>query len=993
MSRHYKKNMQWRLLWLMLLFGALQVNNVYAQSITVSGTVKDVAGAALPGVSVFQKGSTNGATTNGDGSFQISVPSAESVLVFSFVGFLTQEVKVGNQSQLTIQLEEDVQALSEVVVVGYGTQEKKDVTGSMASVKSEDFNKGVISSPEQLLQGKVAGVNITSANGEPGSAQSIVIRGVGSVRQGSTPLFVVDGVALDNSGTGAVNPLNFINPNDIESFDVLKDASSTAIYGSRAANGVILITTKKGRAGLSAATYSASLGVSALANKIPVFTADEFRANVTAIGGTTNDLGGSTDWQEEITRTAFTQNHNLALSGGSENLTYFASLGMQDQEGILKNSNLKRYTGRINVTQKLLNNRLRVDINLTATNAVSERPDMTGIISAALSLNPTFPARDANGNPTDVVGGNPLNRLKLYDDNVNTTRIIGNISPSFEIIKGLVFKMNVGIDHSRSDRDVQLIASTTPSQQGSLNSYYNQNDNKLVENYLTYDFTKGIHRVSLLAGHSYQSFFVRGRNWSIGGFPDNGVEPIYDPGNGTLLDPILYRPDGYATRNELQSFFGRANYSLKDKYLVTATVRADGSSKFGDNNKYGVFPSFALGWRLSEEGFMGNASLFSELKLRAGWGQTGNQEIDNKITKASYTSSASSGTSYPLTPTGPYPIGTVFTRLANPDIQWEVSTQTDIGLDFAILQGALTGSVDYFHKVSSNILMKVPPGDPIQPASEYWKNIEDMTITNKGIELTLDYRYKASNGISFGVGGNISFMDNVIKDSPYTIINTGTGIGAGLSSSSINGYINGQPIGTFYLKEFMGIDENGVSIYRDANPDGVDNDQDRVVAGSALPKTLYNFYASVGYKGFDFAVNFNGVSGNKIYDHTANSLFYRALLFKGGNTTNTAMEFENESNTNSAPVSTRFLKDGAFLRLNNATLGYTFNTQSLGINQWVRAIRLSVTGQNLFVATKYDGYDPEVNSDRSSEGITSYGIDYMNYPKARTFTVGLNVTF
>ncbi len=553
--------------------------------------------------------------------------------------------------------------------------------------------------------------------------------------------------------------------------------------------------------------------------------------------------------------------------------------------------------------------------------------------------------------------------------------------------------MNLGIDHVRSERDVQQIPSTSPLQVGRLDSYYNSNNNRLIENYLTYDFSTDVHRLSLLAGHSYQNFFIQGRNWAIGGSPDTGIEPKYDPGDGTLLDLVNYRPGGYATRNELQSFFGRTNYSFNSKYLVTATLRVDGSSKFGENNKYGSFPSFALGWRLTEEDFLKGSSLFSDLKLRAGWGQTGNQEIPSKITKAFYTSTVSSATSYPLTETGAYPPGTTYIRFANPNIQWEVSTQTNIGLDFGLLQGKLTGSADYFHKVSGDILMEVVPGDPIQPAETYWTNVKDMTITNKGLEIALDYRHEGASSFSYGLGGNITFIDNVVEKSPYTLITTGVAQGSGLSSATINGYMNGQPIGTFYMKEFVGIDEDGESIYRDAVPDGQDNDLDRVVAGSALPNMLYNFYGSVGYKRFDLSVNFNGVSGNKIYDNTANTSFYRARLAKSVNTTSAAMEFPNESNTNSASVSTRYLKDGAFLRLNNLSLGYTFNTEGLGIGQWVRALRVSLTGQNLVVFTKYDGYDPEVNTDRSSEGITSYGIDYMNYPKARTIMAGLNVTF
>ncbi len=982
-----------RVIPLLLVICLLTSNDLLAQSITVSGVVTDDTNSPLPGVNIVEKGTTNGTVSNSDGAYSLIVRSNQSVLVFSFVGTITQEVTVGNQSEISVQLLPDAETLSEVVVVGYGTQEKKDITGAVASVKSEEFNKGIINTPEQLLQGKVAGVNIISGSGEPGSKQLITIRGQGSVRSSSTPLFVVDGMPLDNSGTGGdINPLNFLNPGDIESIDVLKDASATAIYGARGANGVILITTKKGKSDKAAISFSSSLGISNMAREIPVYSADEFRANITAIGGDLVDLGGSTNWQEQISRTGYTQNHNVTLSGGAENLTYYASLGMQDQEGILKNSALKRYTGRINITQRLLNDRLNVELNLNATNSVSDRPPITDLIGGALSINPTYPAYDANGVPTvfpDVI--NPLTRLALYDDIMNTTRIIGNISPSFEIIKGLVYKLNFGIDNSSSDRDIQLHPSTTPQQDGDLDSHFTNNKNSLIENYVTYNFSRGQHNVVLLAGHSYQKIFVQTRHWSIDKFAVTGIEPRYNPGLGQEIDLTDNAPEGTAVRNELQSFFGRINYGFGDRYLFTATIRADGSSKFGENNKYGTFPSFAIGWRISEESFMKSLP-FSNLKLRAGWGQTGNQEIPSKITQAFFTTSVSGTTSYPLYPTGTYAAGTTYVRLANPNIQWEVSTQTNVGLDFGFLEGALYGTVDYFHKVSDNILLEVVPPDPIQPATTYWTNVKDMTITNKGLELALGYQGQAGS-FTYGLGGNITFIDNVVEDSPYTVLTTGSAQGSGLTSATINGYVNGEPIGTFFMKDFAGIDENGLSVFRDANGDGLDTDEDRIAAGSALPETMYNFFFNAGFKGFDLAVNFNGVSGNKVYDNTANSNFYKARLAKSLNSTSAAVEFSEESLTNPASVSTRYLKDASFLRLNNVSLGYNFSPQALGIGNWVRALRLSVTGQNLFVSTDYDGYDPEVNTDRSIEGITSYGIDYLSYPKARTFVFGLNVTF
>jgi iron complex outermembrane receptor protein len=525
---------------------------------------------------------------------------------------------------------------------------------------------------------------------------------------------------------------------------------------------------------------------------------------------------------------------------------------------------------------------------------------------------------------------------------------------------------------------------TDPFEEGRLQQNLSNGENTLFENYLTYTLNKDDHNFTLLGGYSYQKNYDRWSSWSIRKFADNGIEPRYNPGLGQTLTLVDTPPSGGARINELQSFFGRANYSYKGKYMVTATVRADGSSKFGENNKYGVFPSFAAGWRISEESFMQSSSLFNNLKLRAGWGQTGNQEIPPKITQALYTTRVSSTTSYPLSETGPYPAGTTFVRLANPNIQWEVSTQTNIGLDFGMLNGALTGTIDYFNKVSNNILLEVVPSDPIQPATTYWTNVEDMNITNKGLEIALDYQRRNKDGFSYGVGGNITFIDNIVEDSPFTILATGSAEGSGLTGATINGMINGYPIGTFYMQEFLGIGADGLSDFAESPDAG------RKVVGHALPDVMYNFYINMEYKGFDFSANFNGVSGNMIYNNTAMNKFYKAKLANSLNTTDKAIEFPNESIINSSSVSTRYLEDGSFLRLNNATLGYNFNTKSVN---WIENLRLSVTGQNLFVITSYSGFDPEVNQDRSMNGIQSFGIDLNGYPKARTFVFGINVTF
>jgi iron complex outermembrane receptor protein len=966
-----------------------------ANAQTINGTVKDAAtGLALAGASITILGSDQSAVSDTYGAFTIIAPGTDSRLVISYVGYVTQEITVGNKTQFDIALTSIASELAQVVVVGYGTQRQKDVTGSVKSLKSESFNKGIITSPQQLLQGKVSGVNVTSSSGEPGAVNGITVRGPGGIRTGSTPLFVVDGLPLDNSSTGGGDPLNFINAQDIESMDVLKDASATAIYGARGANGVIIITTKRGKAGVSTLGFSSSIGVSTLARKLDVLTADEFRVEVPKVGGTLADKGASTDWQKEVTRRALTQNYNLTLSGGADKLTYFASLGAQDQEGIIKANDLKRYSGRFNVTQKFLEDRLVLEVNLNVANTKNQRPPITSVIGDAITNNPTYPAYDANGNlfmPPVNIADNPLLYFDLEKEITTINRVIGNISPSFKIFKGLVYKLNFGIDNSNSTRDIESLPNTIPFRDGRLETVYNNNRNKLVENYLTYTHNGPRHDVSALAGHSYQKIFVQQRSSSINRFVVGGVDPIYNPGVGQLLDLVNNRPGGFAFINELQSFFGRVTYQYNNKYLFTANFRADGSSKFGTNNRYGYFPSFSFGWKISEEDFMKN-SIFNNLKLRAGWGRTGNQEIPPKITQPLFSTLASA--SYPLYPTGSYPAGTTYSRFANPDIQWESSEQTDLGLDFGLWNNALTGTIDLFRKVSNNILLQVIPADPVQPAAEVWSNVEDMTITNKGVELELDYRHNSQSGLTWNIGGNLTYLKNVVENSPYSIIPAGSVSGAGITSSTINGYVNGEPIGTFFLKEFIGIDKTtGMSIYRDLDNNGVINDNDRVAVGTALPNTMYSFYGSAAYRGFDLNINFNGVSGNKTYDYTNNVSFSKLRLAKNVNATRESIAEANESLNNATPVTSRYIKNGAYLRLNNASLGYNFNTQKLGINKWVSTMRLSVTGQNIFISTKYTGYDPEVNIDRNISGVSSYGIDYISYPKSRSIIFGLNVSF
>lgn len=895
----------------------------------------------------------------------------------------------------TINDESKLKDIEEVVMVGYGSQKRSDVTGSVGSVKSEDFNKGMVANVGQLLQGKIAGVNVTNVSGEPGANQNIIIRGVGSLRSGTTPLYVIDGFVIDNSTTGpANNPMNFINPDDIESMDILKDASAAAIYGARGANGVIIITTKKGKKGRTQMNLSSNLTISNLANKMNVFGADEFRRQVVAAGGKLDDMGGNTDWQDELTRTGVSKNVNFSASGATDTSNYYATLGYEDQEGILYNSNLKRYSGRVNVSQKAFDGRVNIDFNLNGTRTENNRPNATDVVSTMLTWNPTYPAY-TNGSPTTVFNNgafNPLIRREIYKDYTTNNRILANISPSVEIIKGLTYKVNLGIDYSTAERVIQNIPNAIPLEIGTLNLSNYSNNNTLLENTLTYRFKISDHDFNVMAGHSYQKLMLTSRGWYYQNFPLNGIEPQYQiPAAGAANQTTTI----VANKNELQSWFGRLNYDFQDKYLLTATLRADGSSKFGANNTYGFFPSVAAGWNISKESFMENISTINNLKLRASWGKTGNQEIPGKVTKRSYQadSNGTAQATYPLNDSGNYPVGVYLVRADNPDLQWEVTTQTNIGLDFGILSNRLTGTVDFFNKISDNVISVINTVDPVEPAATMWKNISNMKIKNTGLELTLNYNSDTSKAFTYSVGGNMSFIKNKVTDSPYKVISTGEAQGPGTTNAVINGYVNNEPIGTFYVREFLGINANGTNIFRDVDGDGIITDNDRVAAGSALPDFTYNINLKAAYKNFDLGLNFNGVAGNMIYNNTASTLFSRGRLGISQNTTDAATQFPNESLNNTNAISTRYLEKGDFLRLNNATLGYNLNPRFLGIGEHIRNIRFSVTAQNLFIITKYSGFDPEINTGLSQGGIQSFGIDYATYPKARSFVFGVNVAF
>ena len=929
-------------------------------------------------MNVTVKGTVKGTSTDANGNFEIDANEGD-VLSISGVGFETAEVTVGSGAIVSVVLKQSEKKLEEVIVVGYGTQKKVTVTGAVTQVKGTDLDKSPSTNLSNSLAGRLPGITAMQRSGEPGyDGSTIRIRGTNTLGN-SSPLVVIDGVP-DRAGG-----LERLNPADIESMSVLKDASA-AIYGARAANGVIVITTKKGKDGKSEMNLSVSTAMATLSNKMDVFNADAFRQQVVSAGGTLLDGGANTDCQDELTRTAVSKNINFSMSGGAaDKFSYYVSTGVDDQKGIFNTSSLKRYSGRVNLTQKALDGRFNVDFNLTASRTVNDRPDIGGMTVDMLQLNPTIPVY-TNGEPTlfdDRL--NPVVRNQIYSDVANSNRILANIAPSLEIFKGLTYRANLGVDYSATDRDVQtnpypILESLV---EGTLDSYYTNNRNSLVENTLTYAYDQGDHNFTLLAGHSYQEIYVQQKRFNMRGFAVNDIDPKFQDQISSPENPTTMTT--YAYKNELQSFFGRLNYGYADKYLLTATMRADGSSKFGANNKYGYFPSVAVGWNISKEDAFADSDVVNNLKLRASWGHTGNQEgIDNKVSLASYIDSKADNDTYPLDPNADsiddYPFGTVPARTANPDLKWEVSTQTNIGLDFGLFGNKLTGTLDYFNKVTSDVVLLANRIDPIQPTPKIWTNIPDMEIINTGIELALDYRLSLGEDLMLNLGGNMSFTENKVENSQFEVITTGAAQGAGQTGATINGYLNNEPVGSFYMKEFTGIGADGLNQYRDVNGDGEILDNDRIVVGSALPDIIYAFYFKLNYKDFDLGLNFNGVSGNKILNHTAMSLFSKGQLSRNLNTTDFAVQFPNEDNSNSNEVSTRYLEDGSFLRLNNATLGYNLNPSKLGFGDLVSNVRFTLTGQNLFVVTDYSGFDPEINTGTTIDGIQTFGIDRFTYP-------------
>lgn len=961
-----------------------------AQDRVVTGKVTDSKdGTPVVGASVQPKGSKTGTSTTADGSFRITVPAGIKTLVVSSAEFERQEIDVTDKSSVDISLVAASSGLSEVVVIGYGTARKKDLVGATASVSAKDFNKGTYTSPDQLIQGKAAGVLVINNTGQPGGSTTIRIRGSSSIRSGNQPLFVLDGVPLsggsarpggfgNSSANDGGNPLNYMNPNDIASIEILKDASATAIYGSRGANGVILINTKRGKSGAPTLDVSTSTGISNVAKKLEVLNAGEYRSALKDYGITSGDFGGNVDAFDAISRTGLTQNYNVAVGGGTENGRYRLSVGYLDQEGVIETSQLKKISANLNTSFKFLESKkLGLDINVLVTQTNEQLAPISSfvgfegnLISQALQWNPTHalikPGTDsawidpAVGNTTI----NPLAQLNYYDDNAKVNTIVASIAPSYKITKDLEYKLIYSVNRSVGIRRVQInriLNEQGVEGRGLAGIANNQQTNTQITNTLNYNkqLTSALN-LNAVVGHEWLTYddkgsFLFGRdfqNLGLNYYDIMGYSTQGDRNLGSFASPVT----------QLQSFFGRAIVNYRDKYLLTATFRADGSTKFGENNKYGYFPSVGIAWNVTKEDFLAGNSFVNNLKLRVGWGKTGNQEFPSGASRDRYGLGQQ-----------------VINRLnyGNQDLKWESSATTNVGIDFSILNDKLSGSVDYFYKKTSDVLFENTLIAPA-PSGKIWINL-DGYVLNKGAEITLYGNIMNKKDMTWNIGGNASFLKNTVNGL-RGFYETGQLRGQGFSNVRGQRVVAGQPLNVWYLRKWEGLDKTtGKDILTDGGAT-------LFYSGSPNPKMLLGISSDFTYKKFVATVSMNGTFGHYLYNNTA------ATVVGIGNlgTRNIAKDLVGndiqESRANAPAPSTRNLEKGNYLKMANASIGYRLGN----IGNSIKNVYVALTGQNLFVITKYTGFDPEVNTDGGFDGIPSLGIEYIPYPSARAFQLSVN---
>ncbi len=967
---------------------------------TITGTVTDAeTKEPLFGANILIKGFDTGTITDFDGKYSVDVPEGATALVFSYTGFESQEIAIGSESVIDVVLSAG-SLLDEIVVIGYGSVKKSDITGSVSKVGEEDFNKGAITSPQELLAGRTSGVQIVGNSGAPGAATKINIRGTSSIRSGNDPLIVIDGIQLDNrsvepggdvSGLGRAqgsNPFAFIDPNEIESIEVLKDASATAIYGSRGANGVILITTKKGRSGKPSIEYNVQQGLSTILKRPDILSGDEYRNALSSEGlSSDNDEGQNVDALDAILQNGYTNSHSLGISGGGEAYKYRVFGSLFDQSGIIVNTGLRKYTGGIKASFNALDdNRLTIDFGMTASNviqddaAISDDAGYEGsLIGAALQWNPTRALKKADDSfDQDVLENrNPLAISDYINDQSNISRIIGNLSATLRLVEGLNYKFNVSIDNARGERRASaspLLNFNDIFGRGQAIVGNNQLGSVQYTHTLNYqtDITSGI-SMNLLGGYEYLKYTNRGTNIFV-----TDLAPKFDLDYTDILQSAANNNQRVESFNdpdiELQSYFARGIFNVSDKYLLTATIRADGSSKFGEENQYGIFPSFALAWNIHNEAFAPDA--FDNLKLRLGWGVTGNQEFPAGAAQEYYT----------------YENGNLTQRNnPNPALKWESSKQLNVGIDFAIMDYRITGTLDYFNKTTDDLILFVPLAQP-NPSTDgrIYRNV-DGTIQNSGIELGLNFNIIEKENLRWGVNVNGTYLTNEVSGFG-TAINTGAISGQGLTGAFAQRITDGQSLFAYYLPVWNGLNGEGLSVYEDPVNGGetliATVSTVKQFVGDPLPDFLLGLSTDLSIGNFDVVMNINGAFGYQVYNNTANAVFVKGNLANGRNVT-ADLVGNGESTNNSYPASTRYLEDGDHLRLSNLTLGYTFDN----LPGLLKGARLSLTGTNLLLLTGYSGFDPVVNTDKNIEGIPSFGIEYTPYPTARTILAGLRIKF
>jgi TonB-linked SusC/RagA family outer membrane protein len=1008
---------------LFTLFQIINSNLVSAQEVVISGTVSDANGPLI-GASIVEKGTTNGAQTDFDGNFSLEVSDVNATLVFSYIGYANKEVTVNGQTTLEINLDVIIANLDEVIVIAYGTTKVKDATGSLVGVASKDFNRGVIISPEQLIQGKAAGVQITVSSGEPGAGIETRIRGSNSVRSNNNPLFVVDGVPLDGGETSTTgsnrpprNPLNFLNPSDIESMSVLKDASSTAIYGSRGANGVVIITTKSGKTGGSGVfEFSSFVSISSIAKRFDLLDRDEFLAGITQYGGDAAavDFGDNTDWQDFVTRTSISENLNLSWSKNYGKGNIIATFGYGKESGTIKKTSLERATGRLNWSHRFLKDKLELSFRGTLSRVNDEAFSPTQALSLAYSANPTIPT-SLDFSSLGIL--TPSEVLEYQQITGSTNRFLANFSVDYAVTSELSAKLTVGYDNSQSttlsvnSRD-NLDAFGAPGR-GSGDLFDINVANNLLEALVTYKKKFKNSSLDALLGFSYQDFQRSGRNVEGWGFstsdlneagknlensantieaaisgnyqqyglgtnaPDIFVNRLFPLGTD-MISPVATSVtsifgDTFDFTDELQSFFARLNYSMSNKYLFTATVRADGSSRFGPDNKYGFFPSAAFAWKIDEEDFIGVS--VSTLKLRLSGGLTGNQEglgFANFVRSERYAEGFIGNGGEINIP------GTQVISFVNNALKWEETLSFNVGVDFGFNLDRLSGSIDVYRKETEDLLIKVSAAQP-SPRPFIFQNL-DAIVLNQGIEFALAYDFVQSKNFNMDASFNIAYNENDLQDFAGQIP-AGAISGQGLSGAFVQLLTGGQPLFSYYLRPFEGFNENGQPI----------GDVQAFVGQDALPDVTAGFSLNASYKNWNFAAYLSGQFAFSVYNGTRNAFFTAGSLRSGNNVTKDVLT-SGESGSAAAEVSERFLEKGDYVRMQNATIGYNVPIGDIGT---FKSLLLNVTGQNLFLITGYSGLDPEVNTSGSNflNGIPTAGIDNLAYPRPRTITFGLTAKF